>query len=156
MTVLIVRHAAVRLGIELASVQEVLRMVAPRTLPGAAPRAIGMLDLRGETFPMLDLETRLPAGAAPPGVEHALVVLRTPRTSVALVVTAIDEIGELAPGSFRASAALLPRGVPVAGIAHTEAGDRLPILDADALLDGDGEAMALSEAMRRLEGAPAP
>ena len=60
---LVIRHGANFIGMDLAVVQEVLRMLEMRPLPGAPSRILGVIDLRGRLIPVLDLESRLPVGA---------------------------------------------------------------------------------------------
>jgi purine-binding chemotaxis protein CheW len=153
-TLLLVRHGQERLGVDLASVREVLRMVAVKPVPGAPPGVLGVMTLRGETIAVLDLETRLPAGAEPPGVDHHLVVLSSSSMPLAIAVSHVDDIEPLVAGNWREAGEILPEGVPVSGVARI--GDELiPVLDPAALLT-PGEVISMRDAMRLLEkGAPA-
>jgi|SRR5579859_3503577 len=147
---LALRHGPERIAVELPAVREVLRMVALRPLPGAPPGVLGVLDLRAQAIPVLDLEQRLPSGADRPGVDHQLVVLHAGELLLAIAVTAVDDLEEVPDEEIQPASALLPRGIPLKGLARTSRG-LLPIIDPDTFLRRD-EVMALRSAIQELEG----
>lgn len=150
-TLLLVRHGNGRIGVDLADVREVLRMVAVRPVPGTPAGILGVMNLRGETIAVLDLEVRLPAEAEKPGVDHHLVVLSSAGVPLAMAVSRADDIELVPAGAFREAAEVLPKGVPVSGVARL--GEELvPVLDPSVLLQS-GEVMSLKEALRRLANA---
>lgn len=130
-------------GLEIEHVQEVLREQAMTAIP-LAPRLVrGLINLRGDIVPALDLRVRL---ALPPREQAANnVVLRTGAGPVSLLVDEIGDVLALAeaeleapPDNLDGPAARLVRGV-------YELDERLLlILDAGALgkLDELGEAPA--------------
>jgi purine-binding chemotaxis protein CheW len=144
---LIVQHGRERIGFDLGVVREVVRMLMPRGLPGAPPGVLGVMDLRGEMIPMLELEARLPAGAGKPGVDHRVVVLDV-GIPLAVVVSRVDDIEATIPEAYRSAKGNLPEGVPIGGIARTSTG-LIPVLDPRSLLK-PGEVMELQELVRRL------
>lgn len=132
----------------LAAVREVLRMVYVKPVPGTPRGVLGVINLRGETIAVVDLEARLPAEAGEPGLDHHLVVLSGMRVPVAVAVERVDNIEAMPEGAWRDAGDVLPKGVPVIGVARF--GDELvPVLDTAALLE-PGEVMKLQEALRRL------
>lgn len=147
-TLLLVRHGNGRLGVDLAAVREVLRMVAVRPIPGTPMGILGVMNLRGETIAVLDLEARLPAEAEKPGVDHHLVVLSSGPAPLAIAVSRVDDLEAVAPDAFREAAEVLPKGVPVSGVVRM--GEELiPVLDPSMLLQ-PGEVMSLKDALRAL------
>lgn len=150
-TLLLVRHGRDRVAVNLAAVREVLRMVYVKPIPGAPRGVLGVINLRGETIAVVDLEARLPADAGAPGLDHHLVVLNGMRVPVAVAVARVDNIEPLADGAWREAGDVLPKGVPVLGVARL--GEELvPVLDTASLLE-PGEVMKLQEALRRLSEA---
>lgn len=146
--ILLFRHGPDPVGIDLAAVREVVRMLLPSPLPGAPAGVLGVVNLRGETVPVIDLEARLPAGAGRPGIDHHIVVSAAGEGHVAIVVSRVEEIESVPADCFRSARGVLPEGVPLQGIARL--GERLvPILDPSLLLTRS-EAMTLHEALERL------
>lgn len=147
-TLLLMRHGTGRIAVDLAAVREVLRMVAVRPLPGAPGGVLGVMNLRGETIAVLDLEARLPADAGQPGVDHHLVVLSAGTMPLAIAVTHVDDIEAIASGAYKEAADVLPKGVPVAGVVRVNE-ELIPVLDPAALLQ-PGEVVTLRDALRTL------
>lgn len=145
------QHGRERIGIDLAVVREVVRMLEPRRLPGAPAGVLGVMDLRGEMIPVLDLEARLPAGASRPSVNHRLVIIDI-GIPLAIVVSKVEDIEPAIPEAFRPARGNLPEGVPILGVARTANG-LLPVIDPSSLLK-PGEVIELQELLRRLLEAP--
>jgi purine-binding chemotaxis protein CheW len=149
-SLLILRHGAEILGIDLRVVREITRMMMMRRLPGAPAGVLGAVDVRGQVIPVLDLEARLPVGASRPSVESYLIILDLGEEGIdlAIAVNRIEEIEPLAASAFQSAESSLPEGVPLLGLARTSQG-WVPVLDPRCLL-GTGEGFALREAVRRL------
>jgi len=145
---LVVQHGRERVGFDLGIVREVVRMLLPRGLPGAPPGVLGVMDLRGEMIPMLDLEARLPAGAGRPGIDHRVVVIDV-GIPLAVVVSRVEDIEPTLPDTFRPAKGRLPEGVPLLGVARTAHG-LVPVIDPASLLK-PGEVIALQDLVKRLE-----
>ena len=148
-SLLVLRHGRGRVGVELAVVREVVRMLKPSALPGAPEGIVGVINLRGETIPVLDLEARLPADAGKPGIDHHLVVATLDPLTLAIAVTHVDDLEAVAPEAWRDGEQFLPEGVPVKGVGRI-GDDLVPVIDVAALLE-PGEVMALAEVLRRYE-----
>lgn len=148
-SLLVLRHGRGRVGLDLGAVREVVRMLQPSPLPGAPPGIVGVINLRGETIPVLDLESRLPANASRPGIDHHLVVTNTSPVAIAIAVTHVDDLESVPAEAWREAEAFLPQGVAVKGVGRI--GDELvPVIDVDALLK-PGEVMTLEEVLRRYQ-----
>ena len=150
-TLVVMRHGEDRVALDLASVREILRMMRVRPLPGAPAGVLGVINLRGETIPVIDLEKRLPAGAIAPTVDHHLVVIEG-GSPIALAVTHVEDMETVDPDAWREAAGVLPEGVPLRGVARVKT-DLVAVLDPDRLLE-PGEVVSLAECVRRFgEGA---
>lgn len=146
----LVRHGEDRVGIDLASVREVLRMMRIQPLPGAPAGVLGVINVRGETIPVVDVESRLPAGARSPTIDYHLVVIGG-EVALALAVTHVEDMESLETGGWQDAEGVLPDGVPLRGVARVNA-ELIPVLDPGRLL-AQGEVMTLKDCLRRFEEA---
>lgn len=144
---LVLRHGAERVGLDLECVREITRMLLPRKLPGAPPGVMGFIDLRGEIIPAIDLERRLPAGGGAPSVDHHMVIVEAGVT-LALAVSHVEDIETIPEGCFRAASTVMPAGMPLLGMARGKSG-LVPVLDPASLMS-QGEIRALRNAVRGL------
>ncbi|MBS1816840.1 MAG: chemotaxis protein CheW [Acidobacteria bacterium] len=88
------------LGIEVLSVQEVIRHQPLTPVPLAPPVVRGLINLRGQIVTAVDLRARL---GLPPQPDDALpmnVVVRTTDGVVSLLVDEIDDVVEVHAGQF--------------------------------------------------------
>lgn len=91
------------LGIDVLSVQEILRGRELARVPLAPGVIRGLLNLRGQIVPALDLRQRL---HLPPRTDNALsmnVIVRVDDGTVSLQVDAIGDVLELDPSTFEAT-----------------------------------------------------
>lgn len=79
-------------GVEVQQVQEVLRYREMTRAPLAPPVVRGLINLRGQIVPALDLRRRLELAERPAGRLPLNVVVRTEGGAVSLLV---DEIGDV-------------------------------------------------------------
>lgn len=106
------------LGLDVASVQEVLRGQEVTRLPLASAAVRGIINLRGRIVPAVDLRRCLDLAPAPGGLEPATIVVRAPEAAVSLLV---DDVGDViavsedafarTPETMRANARELLHGV---------------------------------------------
>jgi purine-binding chemotaxis protein CheW len=82
-------------GVEVQHVQEVIRYQAMTRVPLAPDVVSGLINLRGQIVPAIDLRRRLELRARPEGQLPMNVVVRTPDGAVSLLV---DEIGDVVEG----------------------------------------------------------
>lgn len=79
-------------GVDVASVQEVLRAQRRTPVPLADADIAGLVNLRGQVVMTVDLRTRLGLPALPDGQEPMMVVVQVSGDTVSLLV---DEIGDV-------------------------------------------------------------
>jgi purine-binding chemotaxis protein CheW len=88
------------LGIDVRQVQEVMNYREMTRVPRAAPVIRGLINLRGQIVPALDLRRRLRLGEAPAGRLPMNVVVQGDDGPVSLLVDAIGDVVQVAGESF--------------------------------------------------------
>lgn len=124
-------------------------MLLPSALPGAPADVLGVINLRSETIPVVDLEARLPASAGRVGVDHHLVVTSIGGIAIAIAVSHVEEIEVVPEGCFQTAKEVLPAGVPLLGVARIR-DELIPVIDTAGLMK-KGEIMAIEKALARFE-----
>lgn len=137
-------------GVDIDEVQEVLS-AQPMTPVPLAPTAVrGLINLRGEIVPAIDLRVRL--GLAERGSERSAgevsapelsnVVLRTSEGAISLLVDGISDVLSLADDALEPAPAGAAGGVPISSRAralltgvHQLASGLLLVLDPSAVID---------------------
>ena len=119
-------------GIEVGRVREVVSAQNLNPVPLAPPAVRGLINLRGEIVPVIDLRPRLELPPRPPDEPPVHVVVAAAWGRTSLLVDAIDDILEVdpdtwapAPASVRGAARDLVGGV------YQLADRLLLVLDAD-------------------------
>lgn len=109
-------------GIDVLSVQEVLREQRMTRVPGAPPIVRGLINLRGQVVTAIDLRRRLGLEPLPEGRPSMNVVVRTDDGVVSFLVDDIGDVVELdaedfegPPQTLRGPARDLVTGVTAAG-----------------------------------------
>ena len=128
-----------RYALPLSAVERVLPMAAVAALPQAPPIALGVINLRGDVIPVLDLRRRL---GFPPRVfslAARLVVASTRRRRLALPVDDVRGVQEVAPESVTDPGAVLPGLRHLTGIVALPDG-LLYLHDLEAFLSLEEEA----------------
>jgi|KBSSwiStaDraftv2_1062776.scaffolds.fasta_scaffold591247_2 purine-binding chemotaxis protein CheW len=92
-------------ALEVAMVREILDSGPITRLPEAPPFLVGVIDLRGETVPVIDLRVKLGMTAAPVTPETRIVVVELGRRdrslAVGLQVERVFEVAQLEPGGLK-------------------------------------------------------
>jgi len=89
-------------GVEVETVQEVIRYQPTTRVPLAAPAVGGLINLRGQVITAMDLRRRLGMPDRPEGVLPMNVVVRTDEGVVSLLVDRIGEVIETDGARFEA------------------------------------------------------
>lgn len=127
-----------RYGLDLATTERVLAMVAVSPLPNTPAVVLGAINLHGEVVPVFDLRRRLGLPAASYGPAARLVVARTTRRTVAVAVDDVAGVTEVAADAVVPSHAVAPGTGHVSGIAPLPDG-LLLVHDLDTFLSVDEE-----------------
>lgn len=142
-----------RYAIDLAAAERVLPMVAVSPLPQAPPVALGVINLRGQVIPVLDVRARFGLPARAFGLAGQLLVAHSARRRMALPVDEVLGPMSLPPEAATRADAVLPGIGQVAGMAALPDGT-LFIHDLDAFLSLD-EDRELGEALGEIASEPA-
>lgn len=137
--------AGERCALAAEDVREVVRAALPARLPKAPDIIAGVLDLRGELVPLLDLRRRFGLPPRPLAPDDHIVVALVAGRAVAFAVERALELAWVPAGAVRAPAAVSPGIEHVAGIARLADG-LLLIYDLRAFLAAD-EVLALDRAL---------
>jgi len=137
------------LGIEISQVHEVLSWRAPAPVPRAPAFVEGVVDIRGEVVPVVDLRKRLGLAAAEPGPDNRIIVVGYGDEHIGLIVDQVTEVSRIpdtsiskAPKYFRGLTAELIQGLARLGdrlvvLLHIErilsSDERIELADADML-----------------------
>lgn len=140
------------LAVPAPHVREVQRAVALLPLPGAPPVVEGVVDLRGEIVPVLDLRARLGVAPAPVRPSQFLIFLWTGVRLVALRVDEVAWIETLGTDDVAAAEQLTRGPMQLAGVART-AGGLVLLQDPEALLR-QAESEAIDAALAELPAVP--
>jgi purine-binding chemotaxis protein CheW len=126
-------------GIALNCVQEIRSYQAPTRLAGAQDFVVGVIDLRGEVVPLVDMRRRLGMPATAPDAFTVVIVISLGERRVGIVADRVNDVVALAPGEIRAMPAM--NGSPdqrhFVAIASLE-GRSVVLLDIEALLASSG------------------
>lgn len=145
--VLVFQVGDARCALPLDAVLEVVRAVRITPLPTAPAVIEGVIDVRGDLVPVLDLRARL--GMAPVAVrpDHVLILARAADRTVAVRADAVEWIASL-DASRLVPPERVARGIGyLAGVGRTPDGIVL-VHDLDAFMR-QGEAEALETALAR-------
>jgi purine-binding chemotaxis protein CheW len=123
---LVFRLARERYAIDLAEVSEALPFARCARAPGSPPLFRGLMNLRGELRPVLDLAALLAISENGDRDSGFVLMLRRPGREIGLKVDAIEELRELRPAKLSAPA----QGSYVKGIAS----GALMLLDVEGVL----------------------
>lgn len=93
--VVLCRLSAHRVAVGLARVREVTSLAATVPVPGAAPWVLGLLDLRGELVPVVDVEGHVARAEREPELSELVVICDVDGRGVGLVVRDVLGVAEL-------------------------------------------------------------
>lgn len=113
-------------ALAVSDVVEALSMVALAYVPGAPRWLIGMLNLRGQVLPVLDLRLRLGFPARACGLDTPIIVVRTRDRLAGLIVDEVSEVVSLSANALAPPDALAGDAHPIVAVAR--AGEHLIML----------------------------
>ncbi len=139
-----------------ADIQQLEMATAPTPVPNAPPFVDGVVSVRGQVIPVMNLRARFGFPRVEPDVRSRVIVLARGGRTVGLLVDAAREFAAIAPGD------ILPPPEGVAGLSGrylrglARRGDRLLlVVDAAELLDVETTAMHAAPAPAPTGGTPA-
>ncbi len=130
--------AGQRYAVHLSTVERSVRMVEITPLPQAPDIVFGVINLQGRIIPVLDLRSRFRLPERRPGLNDQLLIARTARRTVALVVDRVADVIDSPAGEEIAPATIVPGLEYVAGVVKLPDG-LLFIHDLDGFLSLEEE-----------------
>lgn len=133
-------------GVDIMQVREIIRPVPITRIPDAGDLIEGVMELRNEVIPVLDLRRRFMASAAESGKEDRIVVASVSGTTMGLVVDAVSEVLRVSRGAIEPVPDIVQSAQSdcLKGIARLS--DRLVIImDLESLLCFNGKAEAVDD-----------
>lgn len=121
-------------ALDIANVVEVVRMVAITPVPGAAGSIAGMINLRGNVIPVINIRRRFGLPDRPYDLNDHLLIARTNGRVMGLIVDRVSEVLTMPASNLQPALEVGPqRAAYISQVGRL--GDRLLlILDLDALL----------------------
>jgi purine-binding chemotaxis protein CheW len=132
-------------GILLKYVDQVLRACAVSRLPSAPGVVEGIINVRGEIVPVIDLRARFELPREQLGLNDRFIIVRCSGRKIALRVNEVDTPRSLGSEAVAGSADELTDALGVSGAAKLP-DDLILIYDADAFLSST-EKVALERAL---------
>lgn len=125
-------------GIRLGCVQEIRSYQAPTRLAGAREDLLGVIDLRGEVVPLLDLRRRFALDQALFDSCTVIIVVQVDERRIGAVVDQVNEVLNLSPEQIRPMPPIATLGTDQAHLCGLASqGDRrVLLLDIESLLRG--------------------
>lgn len=130
-------------GIDILQVQEIRDYETPTRIASAPACVRGVVNLRGDIVPVVDLRVRLGCAEAPCNELTNVVVLGLHGRTVGVVVDSVDDVLQVEPGQVQAAPEVRSQLdlSTVRGLATV--GERMVILlDIDALMRDEGLGLA--------------
>jgi purine-binding chemotaxis protein CheW len=128
-----------RYALPLAAVERVVRAVAITGVP-EAPRAIaGVVNMRGEIVPVVNLRRRFGLPERAMKLSDQLIVARTAQRTFALMADEVTGVVDCGDQDILATDSIMPGMRRLDGVAKEKAGVLLVMGDLDKLLSPDEE-----------------
>jgi purine-binding chemotaxis protein CheW len=133
-------------AVPILQVQEIIGLTKTTVIPNTPPHVLGVVNLRGNVVPVLDLSQKFGMGPTQRSRTTVNIVVNVAQRTLGLVVDAVSDVVDLAAGSVQPPPAF-DCTVDVSfleGVAHAD--DRmLLILDLDRMIDFEAETGAAGE-----------
>lgn len=125
-------------AIDVLQVQEVLRMTEIAPVPGVPDYILGIINLRGDVVTVIDARRRMSLPAREPDDVSRIVVIDVDRQNVGILVDAVAEVVQIAPGSIDPAPAVGNEQTSRFILGVTSTGENLTILiDLNRLLSDE-------------------
>lgn len=95
------RIAGQELGIDIMTVREIRTWTQPMPMPHSVDHVLGVIDLRGNVLPVVDLSSQLGWGRVEATPNHIIIVLCIADKLQGIVVDAVCDIVDVPSGELR-------------------------------------------------------
>ncbi len=123
-------------GVNVDAALEVIRMVALTKSPKAPDHVVGVINLRGQVVPIIDLRKRLGLKAGVYTLVTPILIVTIKDWTVGLVVDQVSEVVSIAPSLIERSAETFSGSQCVAGVAKLDPG-LVFLLDLENVFSAD-------------------
>ncbi len=117
---------------------EILRMVAITHVPDMPGWVRGVINLRGQVIPVIDLRRRLGLPIGEIGLNTPILVVRTSRRSLGLVADSVINVIDVSEEDLSMPSDVGGRGQAIAAVARTDDG-LVMVLDLEQIVAAAGE-----------------
>jgi len=124
---------AQRYGLAIEKVQEIQQIVEVSKVPGADASLIGMMNLRGQVIPVLDMRALIDLPAKSYHIDTPMIICRTKETLVSLVVDEVEDVLLVPPGALAPAPALHDLAERLLGICRLD-NEMIFLFDVDRLV----------------------
>lgn len=83
-------------GIDIISVQEIIAMMKTTTVPKTPKCVKGVMNLRGNIIPVVELRTKFEMEPKEPEMHTAIVIVKIAGTSIGFIVDQVEEVVNIA------------------------------------------------------------
>jgi purine-binding chemotaxis protein CheW len=135
--------AGQRYALPIERVQEIQHIVAFSEVPSGGAAVVGMVNLRGNVIPSIDLRVLVGLPTIEYGLETPMIICHASGELVAVLVDGVEDVIELPPGCLQDSPAMHALSSKMLGVARLESG-LVYVLDLDLLLGGRPYAAGVS------------
>jgi purine-binding chemotaxis protein CheW len=131
------RAAQELFGIPIEAVVEVLRAQRPNPLPEMPPHILGLITLRGEVLPLVDIRKRF--GLSPQPANERVVVVRSRGEKIGVVVDEVLEIAKFQEEELSEPPSIFKglRAEYLTGLAKRKDGSVVILLNMDMVLSSE-------------------
>ncbi|HXE97536.1 MAG TPA: chemotaxis protein CheW [Dongiaceae bacterium] len=129
---------AQRYALHVSAVERAIRMVEITPLPKSPGIVSGVVNFHGAVVPVLNIRSRFGLPEREPELGDQLLIARTSRRMVALVVDSVHDVVTLPSGELVEPEAILPQLEHLEGVARLDDG-MVFIQDLDAFLSLEEE-----------------
>jgi len=134
-------------ALSLPSVEKVIHAIEIRAIPKAPEIIAGIINVRGQIIPVVDIRKRLGIMAREMDLNDRIIIADTGKRKVAIVVDSVTGISNLAPGQVAAARETLSFAEHIRGVAKVDDGLIL-IFDLGRFLSLDEE-NALEQVLKK-------
>jgi purine-binding chemotaxis protein CheW len=123
-----------RYALPIDRVREIQQIVAFAEVPDETGLVLGMVDVRGEIVPVVDIRTLIGLPREPYTLDTPMIVMLGAGGPVALIVDAVDTVVDLPAEGAGPAPVMHSLASRILGVHHLDDG-LVFVLDADALLE---------------------
>lgn len=79
-------------GLDILNVQEINRVTSFTKIPESPDFVIGIVNLRGEIIPVIDMRTRLGIPSVPPDKDTRIIIVELDKTVIGFIVDKVNQV----------------------------------------------------------------